>query len=83
MASAIFVSAFNFYSGDSVEYSASYVVVPEDAGAMFLSERMQMRSLIGDMDKICASMVCNTIGLATVHVTEVGMEADSVFHEAC
>ena len=83
-ASAIFVSASNFCSGDSVEYSTSSAVVPEVAGAMFSSERVRMRSLIRDMDETCASAACDAVGLATVvHVTEVGVEVDSVFHEAC
>ena len=82
--SAIFVSAYDFCSGDSVEYSTSYIVMPEDAGAMFLSERVQMRSLICDMDKTWASMACSAVGLTTVvHVTKVGVEVDSIFHEAC
>jgi hypothetical protein len=43
-----------------------------------------MRSLICDMDEICASAACDAIGLATVvHVTEVGVEVDGVFREAC
>ena len=83
-ASAIFVSASNFCSGDSVEYSTLSVVVPEDAGAMFSSERVQMRSLIHDMDETCASAACDAIGLAmVVHVTEVGVEVDGIFREAC
>ena len=83
-ASAIFVSASNFCSGDSVEYSTSSVEVPEVAGAMFSSERVRMRSLICDMDETCASVACNTVGLAmVVHVTEGGVEVDSIFHEAC
>ena len=83
-ASAILMSASNFCSGDSVEYSTSSVVVPEDAGVMFLLERVQMRSLIHDMHKTCASTACDAVGLATVvHVTEVGVEVDSIFCEAC
>ena len=83
-ASTIFVSASNFCSGDSVEYSTSSVVVPEDVGVMFLSESVRMRSLIRDMDETCASAACNTVSLVTVvHVTEVGVEVDGVFHEAC